>query len=436
MNKDGRYFDFVIVGGGIIGITVAKKLALSGRYSIAVLEKEDRIAQHASGRNSGVLHAGFYYTSDSLKARFCRDGNLGLRNYCKMRGLPIIERGKVVVARNELEVDTLYELERRGKANGVELKIIDEKELEDLEPSARTYQKALYSPNTAVVDPVKVCEALASDAKSEGVEFLLRTTLIGLKKDENLVITNNGKIRYGHLINCSGVYADKIAHLFDVGNEYRIVPFKGIYYELNGIKAQFIRSNIYPVPDLRNPFLGVHFTKNPYGKVLVGPTAMPVLDREGYERFIGRNTKEAISIVTLIAKLWLQNEGSFRSNVYSELRKYNKRWFTQKANDLVPDLSIHDFLPSTHCGIRAQLINIKKNNLVLDFIILQNANSTHILNAISPAFTCSLPFANYVVDQIKKYLGFHSHDEIRLKQGITDTISDQRKENYGGVPNL
>lgn len=391
--------DYTVVGGGVVGIAIARELATRGR-SVAVLEKEPTLARHASGRNSGVLHAGFYYAPGSLKARLCRDGNRLLREFCFERGCPIVQDGKVVVARNRKEVDALYELERRGRVNDVDVRIIGRKELEALEPAAQTYEKALYSPHTAVVDPVRVCEALADDARSRGVEFFLDTAVSGLDRDHRVLLTSRGEVAFRHLINCAGAYADRIAHLFGVGREYRMLPFKGTYYELVPHRRGLVRSNIYPVPDLNTPFLGVHFTKTVDGRVIIGPTATPVFGREAYEGLFDTQRGDAWPIFTTEIALWVRNEARFRAIAWAELRRCIKPWFVREARQLVPAIRGEDMVPSSHLGIRAQLVNLREKTLASDFIVERTDHSTHVLNAVSPAFTCSLAFATYVVDRV------------------------------------
>ncbi len=399
---DQRVPDFTIVGGGVIGIAVARELVSRRPYRVAVLEKESSLARHASGRNSGVLHAGFYYPPGSLKATFCREGNALLKDLCRKRGLPLSENGKVVVARDKQDLHSLHELEKRGKANGVPVRLIDEKELGAIEPHARTYTQALYSPTTAVVDPVKVCESLAADAKSNGVEFLLDTALTAVKRERHVIVTSKGEMPFRHLINCAGAYADRIAHLFGVGLEYRLLPFRGNYYELVPQETRLVRSNIYPVPDLRNPFLGVHFTKTVYGGVIVGPTAMPVFGREAYRGVTDSEWGEVLPILATEISLWLRNQANFRAIARDEIRRYLKPWFVREAKRLVPDVRGKSLVPSNHRGIRAQLVSLRERKLVSDFVIAREEGSTHILNAVSPAFTCSLPFAKYVVDTIER----------------------------------
>jgi L-2-hydroxyglutarate oxidase LhgO len=266
--------DVLIVGGGIIGLTLARELVALGRTGVVVLEKEPELGRHASGRNSGVLHAGIYYAPETLKARSCLSGNRLMRAYCKDKGLPLVEAGKVVVARSEEEQPVLEELHRRAVANGARVELIDEKQLAEIEPAARSAGRALFSRDTAVVDPKAILAQLRADLEMSGcARVLTGRTFVGLTA---------GPIRYERFVNAAGAHCDRVARHFGVGLEYRLIPFKGIYRKLRHGVAFEVRGNIYPVPDIRNPFLGVHFTRSAQGDVYVGPTAIPAFGRENY----------------------------------------------------------------------------------------------------------------------------------------------------------
>lgn len=392
--------DFLIIGAGIIGLTVAKEL--SERYpdaGITITEKEREAASHASGRNSGVLHAGFYYTADSLKARFTVDGNRLMTGYCLEHSLSISRCGKVVIARNEEELKTLFELKRRGDKNGVILQVIDEKELNELEPMAKTYGKALYSPTTSTVDPKEVCRHIARSLEGR-VSFLYENRF--LKADKDICITTNGKIKYNYLINCAGLYADKLAHQFRTGLKYTILPFKGMYIKYRG--DNFLRKHIYPVPDLNYPFLGVHFTRTVDGKIKVGPTAIPVLWRENYKGLDNFRIDECMQLLYRESKLFISNAFDFRKLAFSEMRKMFKTYIVHQAGSLVKGLDSERFGNYMSSGIRAQLLDKEKSELVMDFVIESGEKSIHILNAVSPAFTCSFAFAKYIVNIISNNL--------------------------------
>ncbi len=391
--------DFLIVGGGIMGLTIARELCLRRPgLKVTLLEKEDRISSHASGRNSGVIHAGFYYTPDSLKARLTAEGNRLLTEYCVSNGLKINRCGKVVVAKDEEELKMLHELKRRGDANGVELSMIDEAELSKVEPNARTHGYALFSPATSTIDPVEVAGHIAGSLKGK-VEFFLGERFVRRAGDD-LVETDRRRIRFAHLVNTAGLYADKVAHQFGAGKRYALIPFKGLYMEYRD--SSIIKRHIYPVPDLRNPFLGVHFTKTVEGKVKIGPTAIPAFWRENYGGFSRFSLSELFDVLSHEARLFLSGSFNFRALAVEEAKKYFGKYMQAQASKLVKSIDTSGFGPFIRPGIRAQLLDVKAGSLVMDFVIEHMENSTHILNAVSPAFTCSFPFSSLVVDEMEK----------------------------------
>ncbi|SFJ78815.1 L-2-hydroxyglutarate oxidase [Thermoflavimicrobium dichotomicum] len=397
-----KHYQYLIAGAGIIGLTIAREL--KKRFSdatIAVIEKEEDVARHASGRNSGVLHAGFYYTADSLKAKFTKRGNKALTQYCLEKGLSVHQCGKVVIARDEKDLEGLEELKRRAEKNGVELIWVDEKELKEIEPNAVTYQKALYSPSTSTVNPVEVCQAIKKENIQNGVDFYFCHPYRKVK--EQIIFAGDKRFSYDYFINAAGLYADKIAQDFGFGKDYMIIPFKGNYmkYEKN---KEDIQTNIYPVPNLKNPFLGVHFTKMVDGTIKIGPTATPAFWRENYQGWSRFRLSEAIPILYYQAKLFVTNSFHFRSLAWEEIRKYRRSFFIGEALEMVRNVDPNGFADSfSPPGIRAQLLNKKSLELVQDFIVEGDKHSIHILNAVSPAFTCSMPFAEYVVDRIVEW---------------------------------
>ena len=394
--------DIVIVGGGIIGLSIAREIY--NRHpdlKITLIEKEATVACHASGRNSGVLHAGFYYTPDSLKSRFTVEGNKLLTDYCLKNNLSINRCGKVVVAKDEKELNSIFELKRRGDTNGVDLELIDEKRLEELEPNARTFDKALYSPTTSVVNPKEVAGHIA-DTLKEKVNILFNEKFIK-RDDTNTISTNTHKIKFKHLINSAGLYADKIAHQFGIGQKYTLIPFKGLYMEYKD--SNLIHKHIYPVPNLKNPFLGVHFTITISGKVKIGPTAIPAFWRENYEGVSNFNLNEFLEVVWNEAKLFFTNAFNFRSLTFEEFKKYYRNYFIHQATHLVKKIDINKFGNYLTPGIRSQLLDRKEMKLVMDYVIEQGENSTHVLNAVSPAFTSAFSFSKFIVDEVEEKMG-------------------------------
>jgi L-2-hydroxyglutarate oxidase len=377
--------DFLIIGAGIVGLAVAKVLReVYPEKEICIIEKENSLGVHASGRNSGVLHAGFYYTPDSLKAKFTRQGNQELKEFCEEKGLRLNKCGKIVVAQNESELEVLFELKRRGDINGVELYIITEKELKDLEPNAKTYKYALFSPSTATADPLEVLKALENELREKEVRIFYNSPYRKKLNDDLGIIAGDKTFKAEKIINCAGLYADKIAKDFGFSKDYELVPFKGIYLEYKG-NDQFIKRNIYPVPDIRFPFLGAHFTVRVDGKIKIGPTAMPAFWRENYEGFNSFNFKELLE--------------TMKWNAIEEIKKYSKRYLIEQAKKLVYNIPSADLFKWSKPGIRAQLVDKRGLTLIQDFVVEGDRYSVHILNAVSPAFTASFPFARYVVEK-------------------------------------
>lgn len=388
--------DYLIIGGGIMGLATARELrARFPSASITILEKETGVAFHASGRNSGVLHAGFYYGADSLKAKFCRDGNAALREYVKQHNLRINDCGKVVVARDEQELETLHELYRRGQVNGVPLQLIDEKEMAEIEPNAKTLQKAIYAKTTAVVDPVEVCASLHQELLRQNVTIITGTAY-EKRAGANAIIANGKTYEAGRIINCAGLYADRIARDFGLSQHYAIMPFKGVYLKYTGADKPVNRC-IYGVPNLNNPFLGVHYSVTVDGTVKIGPTAIPAFWRENYHGLTGFAPRDLVEVLGREALMFLTN-ADFRNLALHETRKYSKRYMAAEAGKMVKHIEEKNFTTWMRPGIRAQLFDKRNLKLVQDFIVESDSVSIHVLNAVSPAFTSSFPFAKWIVD--------------------------------------
>jgi L-2-hydroxyglutarate oxidase len=390
--------DFLVIGGGVIGLRIA--IEARHRYpdaSVTLIEKEPSCGLHASGRNSGVLHAGFYYSADSLKARLTREGNERLGRYCDERGLRINRCGKLVVAADAGELKVLDELVGRARANGVELREISAEQAREIEPRARTYERALFAPSTATVDPGEVVAAFVEEARTAGVEVLTGTAYAG--RSAGTVTTARGPISAGYVINAAGLYADDVARDFGFAERLRIVPFKGLYL-CSAPGAYSLRANIYPVPDLATPFLGVHLTVAVDGRVKIGPTAVPAFWREQYGLLDNFRFKEFLEIARLDSRMFLGDRAGFRRIAIREMAKYYRPRLVGLASRLAEGVEVRDFKIWGKAGIRAQLVDTDEYSLHNDFRLEGDNRSLHVLNAVSPAFTCSIPFAEFALDRI------------------------------------
>ena len=392
-------YDFVIAGAGIVGLTIARELANRGHGSVAVLEKEPEVGRHSSGRNSGVLHAGIYYGSDTLKAQVCAAGSRLMQQYAEEHGIRLKRNGKVIVAtstENMAQIDVLLE---RGRNNGIRVEKITAEELTEIEPEAQTKGFALHSPDTAVVDSTGILSALVSELDDLGVTLLKNSEVIGVEERNRILQVSSGPVGYGYLVNAAGLHADRLAHWMGVGEPYQILPFKGIYKKLRPEKAKKFRGSIYPAPDLRVPFLGVHITPGIHGQTLVGPTAIPAFGRENYGWVRGIRMGEAAQMLGILTRMVALNKNGFRRMVREELGRYSSRGFLSATQSLATSISGDDILPSRKVGLRPQLVRTDTLELVMDFVLETGESSLHVLNAISPAFTSSLRLAQLIVDR-------------------------------------
>ena len=398
-----RTTDFLVVGGGILGLTLALELKRRQEdSSVTLLEKEPACGLHASGRNSGVLHAGFYYSADTLKAQLTREGNRQLAAYCTERGLRLDNCGKLVVAKDAADLAGLEELQRRGRTNGVELEVLSVDDVRRLEPRARTYERALFSPSTATVDPAEIVASLVRDARAAGIVLLTGAAYQGRARGR-AVLTSAGTIDAGYVVNAAGLYADRVARDFGFSERYRILPFRGRYL-VAPPGALGVRTHVYPVPALANPFLGVHVTRAVDGSVKIGPTATPALWREQYDGWRNFKLGECLSIAGRELGMLVRNDFGFRRLALAELRAYGRRGLVRRAARLVDGVRAARFRRWGRPGIRAQLFDVRERRLEMDFRYEGDDRSFHVLNAVSPAFTCALPLAEYLVQRIEERL--------------------------------
>ena len=395
-----RSADYLIVGGGIVGLTVARELRK--RYpaaSIVLLEKEVSLGKHASGRNSGVLHSGIYYDSTTMKAKVCAEGARRMKTFAAEHGIHCQHSGKVIVATSPKDLPVIERLLKNARASGIRAELLDEQSIRQIEPHAGVYQQGIHCPDTAVIDSKTVLSKLQELLTGDKVEIFFHAPVVSINAVDRIVITPAGKFSYGYLFNCAGASADKVAKYYRLGLDYTLVPFKGIYFKLRPERAYLLHANIYPVPDIDQPFLGVHLTRTASGEVYAGPTAIPALGRENYGILQGAQLGESLRVGLEIARMYLANHQNFRQLVHTELAKYRKKNFFAAVRKLMPELTYDDLVPSDKVGIRPQLINVREKRLELDFVIEKSPDSLHVLNAISPAFTSSLAFAEWIVDQ-------------------------------------
>lgn len=395
--------DYLIVGAGIVGLSIAREITTRDPGAkIRILEKEPRLGVHASGRNSGVLHTGIYYPPGTVKARLCKTGADAMFVYAQEHGIPVRRDGKVIVATSEENAEGLDKLMANAEANGIRASRVNTDEIRQIEPHARAEFGGIYCPDTAVIDSLRVLETLRTELTQWGVQFAFDQTLTGINTEQQSATAGHQRYSYGWLINAAGAYADRVAQLAGVGRHYQLVPFKGLYYKLAPEAANLVRGSIYPVPNAALPFLGIHLTRAITHEVYIGPTAIPALGRENYLVFGGAKPGETISIVAQLVRLYVTNPQNFRNLVRSEIPHCRKARFLAAARQLVDRLEPEWVTPTSKVGIRPQLVNTREGRLEMDFVVEQGRHSTHVLNAISPAFTSAFAFAGFIVDQFVK----------------------------------
>ncbi len=386
--------DIVIAGAGIMGLAIARSLLLQERQlKVLVAEKEKALGAHASGRNSGVLHAGFYYSPESLKAQFCRDGNTQIRKLAERYSIPVRNVGKVVVARNTEELSRLEMLFKRGEANGVRLEFLDAGDLVNFEPLARTHGGFLWSPTTGVSDPARIIQALASEVLTLGGEIRYGSAI---DVDSEQALSLNGEtLSARHFVNAAGSQSDRIAHKFNLGLDYSMTPFMGVYRAVEEVNLPLQRL-VYPVPHPLNPFLGVHFTLTSDFKVKIGPTAIPILGREQYGFTQGWAFSDIESTIGGLSSMLRHSAHDLPALIRSEWPKIFTSTLVREARELVPTVASIKGWKRRPPGIRSQLIHRPTGRLEQDFIVEHGPDSTHILNAVSPGWTSSIPFGDFI----------------------------------------
>ena len=389
-------YDIVIIGGGIIGCALAREL---GRRfdSVLLIEKENAVGFHTSGRNSGVVHSGFNPKPGTLKARLCVEGNRQTRQYCEKRQIPCHQVGTFVVALDKAQLPVLYDLKSRGEKNGVPgLEILTLDRVRDAEPNAKGIA-ALFSPTGAIVDSEALTRGLAREAQERGVAVALDHQVIRVEERSDAVVlsTQRGSYTAKMVVNCAGLHADRLAHMMGVGRDYIIAPFRGEYFVVSRSGPPIVRSMLYPVPNPLVPFLGIHLTRTVAGTVLIGPNAVPAFGREAYHGF-GVNIQELAEIARHkgVWNALIRNRTLIRIAWNELLHTCSKRHFLAEASRLVAGLSLRDLKWGRRAGIRPQLIKYD-GHLVENLVIEATTHSIHLLNVVSPGMTSSLAFADW-----------------------------------------
>ena len=404
-SRGGR-FDVAIIGGGAVGLATAMALATRHRGRVVVLETEDRLAAHQTGHNSGVIHSGLYYKPGSLKARLCTEGRELLYRFCQEQAIPYERCGKIVVATCESELPALAELQRRGAANGLgELAQLSIDQLREHEPHV-TGVAGAYVSQTGIVDFPAVARAYAKVAQQHGGEVRTSSRVIGLRQmgGEIILETTRGEVRAGGLVNCAGLQCDRVARICGLRPEVRIIPFRGEYYKLRLGHERLVRNLIYPVPDARFPFLGVHFTRMIGGGVEAGPNAVLAMSRHGYA---WRNVSLADTLATTCYPgFWRMARRHWKTGCGEIHRSLSRGAFLKALQRLLPELPGAALMPGGS-GVRAQAVE-PSGALVDDFRILESERMVHVLNAPSPAATASISIGRYIAALVAQRLSFPS----------------------------
>jgi len=403
-------YDFAIIGGGIVGL--ASALAIGKRYPnarIVVIEKEASIAAHQSGNNSGVIHSGVYYKPGSFKAKFCRDGSRSMVEFCREHNIAHAVCGKVIVATQPEELPRLEKLYQRGRENGIKLAKLTPEQVREIEPHVQCLA-GIRVFTTGIVNYQQVAQKYAELVTNQGGELQLGTkvTHIETRSDQTVLTTNNGTIATRFVINCAGLFSDRIARLGDSDPQAKIVPFRGEYYELVPEKRYLVKHLIYPVPNPNFPFLGVHFTRMIDGSVHAGPNAVLSLKREGYRK-TDINLRDFTEVLTYRG-FWKLAAKHADEGIKEMIRSVSKAAFVKSLQQLIPEVTAKDVVP-THAGVRAQALQAD-GQLVDDFLIVQGQRALHVCNAPSPAATSSLEIGKAIANAIPT----QSHLESTLVQ--------------------
>ncbi|MEB8091145.1 L-2-hydroxyglutarate oxidase [Mammaliicoccus lentus] len=392
--------DVIIIGGGIIGFSTAYHLKLQNPdLDVLLLEKENNLAEHQTGHNSGVIHSGIYYKPGSHKAEFSKKGSQSMIHFCREYNIPYNQCGKVIVATDENELDRLRALYERGLQNGLQVTLLNAEEVNQIEPYVQTVG-GIKVQETAIVNYKKVTEQFKLLFEELGGEINFNTPVTSIKTSEDKIVLNSYEQQFKSksIINCAGLYSDKIARMSGVNTDIQIIPFRGEYYQLNESKEKYVQTLIYPVPNPELPFLGVHFTNMIDGGVDVGPNAVLGLRKEAYKK-IGLDKSETLEILKFpgLYKMGIKNIKEALGEYY---RSFNKRAFVNNAQKLIPSLRKEDIEP-IEAGVRAQAM-LSDGTLLDDFVFDKGKHSLHVLNAPSPAATCSIEIGKAISKEFEQ----------------------------------
>ena len=394
--------DYVIIGGGIVGLATAMDVGKKHPNArILVLEKEQELARHQTGRNSGVIHSGIYYKPGSLKARLAREGNRSMVVFCREHGIKHEVCGKLIVATKASELPLLDRLFQRGLEHRLAVARLTPEQVQEIEPHVRCLA-GVRVPSTGIVNYREVSAKYVELIKSQG-GTVQTGTRVGRFREVNgihIIETPHGEFEAGFVINCAGLFSDRVARFDGLDPDAKIIPFRGEYYELMPKKRYLVRTLVYPVPNPDFPFLGVHFTRMIDGSVHAGPNAVLALKREGYRR-TDINCADLFETLTFPG-FWKLARKYYREGVMEMVRSASKRAFVKGLQQLIPEVTEDDLVP-TDSGVRAQALT-RDGKLVDDFLILNGKNSVHVCNAPSPAATASLEIARFISNQVPKIM--------------------------------
>ena len=393
-------YDYVVLGGGIVGVSTALSLITKHPDKrILLLEKEKSFAQHQTGHNSGVIHAGVYYQPGTLKAQFCREGLKETIDFCSLHQIPYQQCGKLLVATSDIELNRMNELYERCKSNEIEVEIIDQKQLSEIEPNVQGIG-ALLVKSTGIVNYQLITKKMSEQYEAMGGNYLLDSEIVNLNEDNNKieVITKTETFNSKYLVCCAGLMADRIANLLKIKIDFQIVPFRGEYFKLPNTHNDLVKHLIYPIPDPNLPFLGVHLTKMIDGTITVGPNAVVGFKREGYSN-INFSPKDTLQML-LFKGFHRVIKNHFKSGLLEMKNSLFKRGYLRQVQKYIPSIKLKDLQPCP-AGIRAQAV-LKDGTLVHDFLFAETRRSIHVCNAPSPAAPAAIPIGRYITDKATK----------------------------------